>query len=66
MEYLKGVIARLLSLLLMVINIPVAIIIISISEIVGFIFGFDTDEDIIMTWPIHIVNKFFGGDIVKI
>jgi len=65
MEYFKGVIARILILLLMVINGPVAIIIISISEILGFIFGFDTDEDIIMAWPIHIVNKFFGGNTIK-
>ena len=62
-EYIKGVIARLLILLLLFISIPTGIVIIVLGFLFGFIFGFEISEDnceVIMMWPFNVVGKLFG------
>ena len=62
-EYIKGVIARLLILLLLFISIPTGIVIIVLGILLGFIFGFEISEDnceVIMMWPFNVVDKLFG------
>lgn len=65
MSYLKGVIFRLLILMCLIVNLPIGIAIIVIGSIIGFVLGFEIDDDVctvIMTWPIIVLDKFFGGD----
>lgn len=65
MGYLKGVVFRLLILICFTVNLPVGIVIIVIGTIIGFIFGFEINDEacnVIMTWPIIILDKLFGGD----
>ena len=65
MYYLKGVVFRLLILICFTINLPIGIAIIVIGSIIGFIFGFEIDDDnckTIMLWPIIVLDKLFGGD----
>ena len=65
MSYLKGVIFRMLILIGMCISIPLGIIIIIVGDIIGFILGFEINNEvctIIMTWPIIVLDKLFGGD----
>ena len=63
-EYIKGVIARLLILLLLFISIPTGIVIIVLGFLFGFIFGFDEiiedNFEVIMMWPFNVVDKLFG------
>lgn len=65
MNYLKGVIFRLLILICLVINLPFGIAIIVIGTIIGFIFGFEINDEVcetIMLWPIVVLDKLFGGN----
>lgn len=65
MSYLKGVIFRLLILICFTVNLPIGVAIIVIGTIIGFIFGFEINDEacyVIMTWPIIVLDKLFGGD----
>ena len=65
MNYLKGVIFRMLILIGMCISVPLGVIIITIGSIIGFILDFEINDDVcktIMLWPITVLNKLFGGD----
>jgi hypothetical protein len=64
-SYLKGVIFGLLILICFTVNLPIGIAIIVIGSIIGFILGFEIDDDVcktIMIWPIIVLDKLFGGD----
>ena len=65
MGYLKGVIFRILILICIIVNLPIGIAIIVIGTIIGFIFGFEINDEactVIITWPIIVLDKLFGGD----
>ena len=64
MSYLKGVIFRLLILICFTVNLPIGIAIIVIGTIIGFVLGFEIDDDVcktIMLWPIIVLDKLFGS-----
>lgn len=68
MNYLTGVIFRVLLLTLLCVSIPVGICINIIEFILGFILGYEiTDETAfkIMFWPLYLLDKLFKVEIYR-
>lgn len=69
MNYLIGVIYRILLLILLCISIPLGFCIIVIGFIIGFIFGFEITDEMscyIMMWPIPLLDKIFKNETYRI